>query len=64
DAYRSLARAEAVYDVRQEITNKVNEKILISLVNIDQPTSFEPITEESNITNLILVSNIILSIGK
>ncbi|CAG8717302.1 6932_t:CDS:2, partial [Dentiscutata heterogama] len=68
-AYRSLARldemlirAGAVYDMRQEITNRVNEKISISLVNINQPTSFEPITEESDITDPIIVSNVIASI--
>ncbi|RIB11958.1 hypothetical protein C2G38_2202024 [Gigaspora rosea] len=71
DAYRSLARldeslirAGAIYDMRQEITNRVNKIIPISLVDIDQPASFEPITEESNITNPITVSNVIASIGK
>ncbi|CAG8512584.1 14061_t:CDS:2, partial [Dentiscutata heterogama] len=58
------AKAGAVYDMRQEITNRVNEKIPISLVDIDQPTSFEPITKESDITDPIIISNIIASIGK
>ncbi|CAG8722098.1 7102_t:CDS:2 [Dentiscutata erythropus] len=42
NVYRSLAqldesliRARAVYDMRQEITNRVNKKIPISLVDID-----------------------------
>ncbi|CAG8467731.1 8493_t:CDS:2 [Scutellospora calospora] len=42
----------------------LNEKIPISLVDIDQLTSFEPITEESDITDPIIVSNVIASIGK
>ncbi|CAG8790484.1 40565_t:CDS:2 [Gigaspora margarita] len=71
EAYRSLARLDellirtgAIYDIKQEITNRVNKIIPISLVDIDQPASFEPITEESNITNPITVSNVIASIGK
>ncbi|CAG8597446.1 15470_t:CDS:2, partial [Cetraspora pellucida] len=59
-----LIRAGAVYNMRQEVTNKVNKKIPISLVNIDQPTSFELITKESNIIDLIIVSNVISSISK
>ncbi|RIB11127.1 hypothetical protein C2G38_2262460 [Gigaspora rosea] len=71
EAYRSLAkldesliRAGAIYDMRQEITHKVNEKIPISLVDINQPTIFEPITEEADITDPTIVSNIVTSIGK
>ncbi|RIB27053.1 hypothetical protein C2G38_2261358 [Gigaspora rosea] len=70
-AYRSLAkldksliRAGAIYDMRQEITHKVNEKIPISLVDIDQPTIFEPITEEADITDPTIVSNVVTSIRK
>ncbi|RIB08908.1 hypothetical protein C2G38_2251704 [Gigaspora rosea] len=68
DAYRSLARldeslikAGAIYDMRQEITNRVNKIIPISLVDIDQLASFEPIKHwrghlklNENIQNLIL----------
>ncbi|CAG8450527.1 7439_t:CDS:2, partial [Cetraspora pellucida] len=43
---QAIVKAGAVYDMRQEITNRVNEKIPISLVDIDQLTSFEPITED------------------
>ncbi|CAG8732781.1 22448_t:CDS:2, partial [Dentiscutata erythropus] len=71
EAYRSLARldeslirAGAIYNMRQEIIHKVNEKIPISLVDIDQPTIFEPITEEADITNPTIVSIVITSIRK
>ncbi|CAG8553262.1 12770_t:CDS:2, partial [Dentiscutata heterogama] len=71
EAYRSLARideslirAGAVYDMRQEITRRVNEKIPISLVDIDQPTIFEPITEEPDITDPTIVFNVVTTIGK
>ncbi|RIB12666.1 hypothetical protein C2G38_2249358 [Gigaspora rosea] len=60
----SLIQANAVYEMRQEITHKVNIKIPISLVDVDQPTTFEPITEEADITDPNIVSNILASIGK
>ncbi|RIB13382.1 hypothetical protein C2G38_2198039 [Gigaspora rosea] len=70
-AYRSLARlnesliqAGAVYNMRQETIHRVNEKISISLVDIGQLTVFEPITEEADITDSTIVSNIVTSIGK
>ncbi|CAG8811732.1 24401_t:CDS:2 [Gigaspora margarita] len=60
----SLIRAGAIYNMRQEITHKVNKKISISLVDIDQPTIFEPITKEADITDPTIVSNIVTSIRK
>ncbi|RIB00906.1 hypothetical protein C2G38_2256446 [Gigaspora rosea] len=60
----SLIWASAVYEMRQEITHKVNIKIPISLVDVDQPTTFEPITEEADITDPNIVSNILASIEK
>ncbi|CAG8846657.1 44343_t:CDS:2 [Gigaspora margarita] len=50
--------------MRQEITYKVNKKISISLVDIDQLTIFEPINEEADITDPTIVSNIVTSIRK
>ncbi|CAG8705348.1 241_t:CDS:2, partial [Racocetra fulgida] len=61
---KSIDRAGAIYVIRQEITHKVNKKIPNSLVDIDQPTIFEPITKEADITDPTIVSNAVTSIRK
>ncbi|GET61508.1 hypothetical protein GLOIN_2v1474533 [Rhizophagus irregularis DAOM 181602=DAOM 197198] len=71
EAYRSLARIEpnipregAVSDARQRINSEMKKVISLTLVNLSQPTVFDPITEEPDITNNIIITNMLESIGK
>ncbi|CAB5193559.1 unnamed protein product [Rhizophagus irregularis] len=65
EAYRSLARIEpnipregAVSDARQRINSEMKKVIPLTLVNLSQPTVFDPITEEPDITDNIIITNI------
>ena len=71
EAYRSLARIEnnipredAVSSTRQKINIEMKKNIPLTLVSLLQPTIFEPITEEPNITDDTIIMNMLESIGK
>ncbi|CAB4375997.1 unnamed protein product [Rhizophagus irregularis] len=63
EAYRSLARIEdlprekAVYYMRQTINVEMKKNVPITLVDLSQPTVFEPITEEPDITDGAIILN-------
>ena len=42
----------------------MNKKVPLTLVDFLQPTAFEPITEEPNITNNTIITNMLESVGK
>ncbi|GET00608.1 hypothetical protein GLOIN_2v1728867 [Rhizophagus clarus] len=54
EAYRSLARIEDL----------LREKIPITLVDLSQPSVFEPITEEPDIIDGAIILNMLESVGK
>jgi hypothetical protein len=70
EAYRFLARIEdlprekAVCDVRQKINAEMKKKVPLTLVELLQPTKFEPIREEPNITDSEIITNMLELIGK
>ncbi|GES91052.1 hypothetical protein GLOIN_2v1775051 [Rhizophagus clarus] len=71
EAYRSLARIEQnipregdVYNVRQQINNEMKKMIPLTLVDLLQPTVFEPISEEPDVTDNTIIMNILESVGK
>ncbi|CAB4435084.1 unnamed protein product [Rhizophagus irregularis] len=71
EAYRSLARIDQnipregnVYNVRQKINNEMKKMVPLTLVDLLQPTIFEPITEEPDITDNTIITNILESVGK
>ena len=71
EAYRSLARIEhslpreeVVSNARQRINTEMKKNIPLTLVNLSQSTIFEPITEEPNITDDTIITNMLESIGK
>ena len=66
EAYRSLARIEqdipcekAISDMRQKINSEMKDQIPLSLVEILQPTIFEPITEIPDITDIDIIVNLL-----
>ncbi|PKC67045.1 hypothetical protein RhiirA1_418594 [Rhizophagus irregularis] len=70
EAYRSLARIEdlpcekAVCDIWQKINAEMKKQVPLTLVDLLQPTKFEPIREEPNITDSEIITNMLESIGK
>src|SRR3954451_7208372 len=71
EAYRSLARIEqeipregAISNTRQRINGEMKKKIPLTLVNLKQPTIFEPIAEEPDITDNTIIMSMLESIGK
>jgi hypothetical protein len=71
EGYRSLARIEqdlprerAIFEMRQKINLEMNNQIPLSLVDIVQPTVFEPITDVPDITDVDTITNVLESIGK
>ncbi|POG80140.1 hypothetical protein GLOIN_2v1521868, partial [Rhizophagus irregularis DAOM 181602=DAOM 197198] len=70
EAYRSLARIEdlprekAVCDIRQKINAEMKKQVPLTLVDLLQPTKFEPIREEPNITDSEIITNMLELIGK
>ncbi|GES96184.1 hypothetical protein GLOIN_2v1521868 [Rhizophagus clarus] len=69
EAYRSLARIEdlprekVVYDMRQKINVEVKKKVPITLVDLSQPSVFEPITEEPDIIDGAIILNMLVRIS-
>ena len=70
EAYRSLARIEdiprekAVTISRQKINVEMKKQVPLTLVDLTQPTAFEPITEEPDITDNAIIINMLESVGK
>src|SRR5262249_46882607 len=60
----SLPREEVVSNARQRINREMKKNIPLTLVNLLQPTIFEPITEEPNITDDTIITNMLELIGK
>ncbi|PKY35367.1 hypothetical protein RhiirB3_456076, partial [Rhizophagus irregularis] len=54
----------AVSDAQQRINSEMKKVIPLTLVNLSQPTVFDPITEEPDITDNIIITNMLESIGK
>ncbi|RHZ50863.1 hypothetical protein Glove_490g31 [Diversispora epigaea] len=71
DAYRSLtdinqhlSREKSISIIRKRINELVQKNIPISLVNIYQPTTFEPISGQPHITEPEIIQNVMDYIGK
>ncbi|UZO07546.1 uncharacterized protein OCT59_027829 [Rhizophagus irregularis] len=70
EAYRSLARIEdlprenVICDFRQKINAEMKKKVPMTLVDLLQPTAFEPITGNPDITDSTIIMNMLESIGK
>ncbi|RGB29380.1 hypothetical protein C1646_766695 [Rhizophagus diaphanus] len=60
----SIPREEAVSTTQQRINIKMRKNIPLTLVDLLQPTIFEPITEEPHITDNAVITNMLESIGK
>ena len=71
EAYRPLTQIEqdisrenAIYKVRQSINTEMKNKVPLTFVNLSQPTKFEPITKKPDITDNLIIMNMLESIGK
>jgi hypothetical protein len=71
EAYRSLARIEQnipregdVYNVRQKIGREMKKMVPLTLVDLLRPTSLESITEEPDVTDNTIITNVLESVGK
>ncbi|CAB5355745.1 unnamed protein product [Rhizophagus irregularis] len=70
EAYRSLARIEdlprenVICDSRQKINAEMKKKVPMTLVDLLQPTAFEQITGNPDITDSTIIMNMLESIGK